>query len=213
MSIERNSFINKPGDATVSQRTITARYKKNVNTGVELITFTHRGLGMELVFICNIPQDLVAEEDRVASDRSSNEAPVYVKFKIEKPGPDTGRELVNDEEDPTESQITLTGRLKDSRGGHEVFTFVLRMGMAEIVYIVNIPQCLYSEDDRVESTRPADEAPVYAKTKISLPRFDGPRPERAPAEHHEHAATAAPVASRVHTAKEPPPPRAERHDH
>lgn len=217
MSVERDRQpVNKPEDPTENQITLTGRYKRT-GTGAEVITFVYRMGGGELVVIQNIPADLLPEDERkkaitLAAEkaaerggkaRPSNSAPVYIKYKIRKPGPDDDREMTNKPEDPTEAQRTVMGYLRRSESGNEVFVTVLRLDMFELIFIQNVPQCLYDEKDRVKSRHADDEAPVYVKTKIG--RF-------SPDEQHaavEDAAARRPA----HAAKEPAMSKTERHAH
>lgn len=217
MSIERQqSFVNKPNDPTEAQITVTCRYKKLPN-GTEILTWNYRLGSGELVFIANLPRELLPEEDvlrlekleedKGMTPRARDMAPVYVHWKIRRPGPDDRRALINNPGDPTERQITVTGHLRPGKGddGHETFVVVLRAGLFELVFIVNIPQILYDEEDRYESDKPLDEAPVYVKTKLADARDDDREDER-PARVVEPTRTG-------HRAKEPPVSREDKRAH
>jgi hypothetical protein len=55
-------------------------------------------------------------------------------------------------------QIVVTGRLKENKVGAEIITFSIRLGLFQLVCIVNVP----SEGET--------EAPVYVKFTVNEPK-------------------------------------------
>lgn len=82
--------------------------------------------------------------------------------------------FTNNPEDPTEQQLVVTGRLKQSKTKKDVefITFTVRLGFFELVCIVNIPQALYADAERKDSERDPETAPCYIKFKLVKPRAD-----------------------------------------